>query len=67
MTVSGVTETTYGSVVQEIIEVEDIVNYSLEELVSMPCTDFVQRGYLTTLNTALTTAVTSMTAFTESK
>ena len=57
----------YGSVVQEAVVVENVEYYSLEDLVPMPCQEFIQRGFTADLNTALTAAVKSMTPFSQSK
>ena len=66
VSISGTSNMKYGSVVQEAVVVENVPYYSLEDLVSMPCQEFIQRGFTGDLNTALTTAVRSMTAFTQS-
>ena len=67
MSISGTSNMKYGSVVQEVVTVENVEYYSLEELVPMPCKEFIQRGFVADLNTALTEAVKSMTSFTQSK
>ena len=57
---------TYGSVVQTAVEVESVRYYSLEDLVPIPCTRFLQRGFVVDINNALTKAVTGMAAFADS-
>lgn len=64
MTATGTTMT-YDTLVVSPVEVESAPYYSLEELVPFPCEQFLQRGFVPDLNTALTTAVNAMTDFTD--
>ena len=55
----------YGEAVQEPVMIEGAKYFSLEELVPIPCGDFLERGFVTDLNMALKTAIESTTVFSE--
>ena len=67
VTVSGTSGMKYGATVQAPVEIDSAPNFSLENLVPIPCGGFVERGFVADLNTAITTAIMSTTVFNEGK